>query len=72
MADAHLMHISLKVNCDCSKDFISEDLEPECPFCGSRYSIRIIGTEKKMVLRLNRVIKRDEERISRPIDFESG
>ncbi|MEM4969781.1 MAG: hypothetical protein QXE01_00850 [Sulfolobales archaeon] len=51
---ASVGRIVLYITCICGRIFASEDLEPECPYCGRRYEARIEGDPSgfKVSLRL--------------------
>lgn len=43
VGSAVVKRMILYVTCACGKTFASEDLEPECPYCGRRYAATIAG-----------------------------
>jgi len=48
LAKAELKEIAFKVLCNCGKGFRAEDFEPECPYCGRRYSLRIVCSPEEL------------------------
>ena len=48
MAKTRAVKFSMKVKCDCGKDFIAEDCEPICPYCNRKYQVSILAAPKKM------------------------
>jgi len=40
---AEVKRIVLYITCACGRTFASEDLEPECPYCGRKYEARVVG-----------------------------
>lgn len=48
MAKAELKEIAFKVVCNCGKNFRAEDFEPECPYCGRQYSLKIAGSPEEL------------------------
>jgi len=48
-----LKHIRFRVRCECGKDFIAEDFEPECPYCERRYFIKMLGNKKEVKISIS-------------------
>jgi len=48
MARLKLEKISLIVSCDCSAQFVAEDLEPVCPYCNRKYKVSISSAKEKV------------------------
>jgi hypothetical protein len=72
---ASVGRIVLYITCICGRIFVSEDLEPECPYCGRMYeariegdpsgfkvSLRLIGGEESIELRSEEIDRRFKPR----------
>lgn len=52
MAEARLKSIELIVKCECSEEFLAEELDPECPKCGRRYRVELRASPEAIELRI--------------------
>ncbi|MCP8308934.1 MAG: hypothetical protein H3Z54_09615 [archaeon] len=59
LAKVELKLVSLRIVCNCGKDFIAEDFEPECPYCGKKYNLQIHGSVKGIELKITQVRKEE-------------
>jgi len=53
MAKLMLKKIVFTIHCDCGKDFIAEDFEPQCPYCDKEYSVSMSANPKKLELKMD-------------------
>jgi len=51
-ANVELKSLTLRVLCTCGKPFLAEDLEPECPYCERRYTVRLRADAKLLELEI--------------------
>jgi len=52
MVEVELTEIAFAIRCDCGRSFRAEDLKPECPYCGRKYSLSISGEPEAIKLEI--------------------
>lgn len=50
MATIELRDIEFTITCDCGRKFVAEEFDPECPYCGRKYRVRMRADDEKIKL----------------------